>query len=409
MSINLMNVLKAALFTPLREEPTGDVPWGLVMLLWGPPGVGKSVMIKDLCRKWGLYPKTLSPGTDGEGAFGVTPVPDKHGKVMCYPPPYWAADVAGGGVVFLDEVNQAPPTLQPAIMGIALDRRIGDHTLGPKVRRIAAANPPNIAAGGWPLAAPVANRFGHLEWEAPDADSWSDWLLGANVADNETFSAEEEEKRVLAHWNTPWAMAAGVVQSFIRARGSELLFRLPKPGSENLSRAWPSHRTWEMATRAFASATVHNLTDAEREIFVGSFIGNDACSELMGFLDKMDLPNPEDVLDGKIKFEHDPHRLDRTAAVLSSCAALVSPPNAPKRRQRAAQLWTILSDKKLLEDAMDVGFIAGKRLVVGRLHAMKEAYPVLKKMLPILEAAGVRFDPSKARSAQSGFEQDEEY
>ncbi len=399
--IDILNIVKASFFTPLREDSNGETPWGLTLLLWGPPGVGKSQRVKSTCRDWSLECKVLSPGTDGEGAFGVTPVPD--GDVMCYPPPYWAQSLQGAGVVFLDEVNQAPPTLQPAIMGIALDGRIGDHHLGNKVRRIAAANPTDIAAGGWDLAPPVANRFGHFDWDPPSAEDWCDWLLGSNAESNKQRDPAKEEARVLKAWAEPWAMSAGVVSGFVKARPG-LLFTMPQAGSKDIARAWASPRTWEMAARAYASSSVHNLTSAEREVFVAGFVGEAAASELMSYIDKMDLPSPKDVLDGKVKFVHDPHRLDRTAAVLSSCAAYVAPKTCDKRKERAARLWELLGQKALLEDAMDVGFSAAKHLVLAKLIAIKEAEPVLRKMLPILKAAGVKFDPAKAAKASSGYE-----
>lgn len=403
--INVLNILKAAFFTPLLEEGPGNTPWGLTMLLWGPPGVGKSYRVKaDLCRKWNLKCKVLSPGTDGEGAFGVTPVPDQSMSKMCYPPPYWASELQHGGVVFLDEVNQAPPTLQPAIMGIALDRRIGDCVLGLKVRRIAAANPTDMAAGGWDLAPPVANRFGHLDWESPTVDGWTDWLLGSNVADETSHDSGAEEKRVLAAWPEPYAIACGVVSGFVKAR-PQLLFMMPKVGSKDVNRSWPSPRTWEMATRAYASSRVHNLSEVEREAFIGSFVGSGPASELMTYINQMDLPNPSDILEGKVKFKHNPDRLDRTAAVLASCAALLAPPQAENRRPRAAKFWEILSQKEIMEDSMDVGFTAAKRMTLAKLHSMREAYTYLAKILPVLEEAGIQFDPSKLKKAGSGYEE----
>jgi hypothetical protein len=100
------------------------------------------------------------------------------------------------------------------------------------------------------------------------------------------------------------------------------------------------------------------------------------------------------VLDGKVPFTHNPKRLDRTAAVLGSCHALVCPANAEKRKERTQKLWSILSDKKLLDEAMDVAFGSVKALVGAKLHTTQVAYGVLGKMLPLLKAAGIQYDPN---------------
>jgi len=59
-----------------------------------------------------------------------------------------------------------------------LERVVGDVTLPEDVSVIAAANPPEQAAGGWDLSAPLANRFCHLEWPV-DTDRYLDFCASA--------------------------------------------------------------------------------------------------------------------------------------------------------------------------------------------------------------------------------------
>src|SRR5260370_41568839 len=92
--------LHILLFTPLSSGG-----WGLPVLWWGPPGVGKSAVIEELEHRYGLPVETLSPGERGEGAFGVVPVPVDG--VLRYPPPDWVTRMADGGIVFLDEISVA--------------------------------------------------------------------------------------------------------------------------------------------------------------------------------------------------------------------------------------------------------------------------------------------------------------
>ncbi len=393
--MKITDIIKAALFTPSGTR-NGQPIWGLNLLLWGDPGVGKTHRIGEVAEGCGLPMEVLSPGERGEGAFGVVPVPNADLSQINYPPPSWVENVTPAGIVFLDEANQASPALQPAIMGIALAKRIGGYQLSNRTRVIAAANPPEKAAGGWDLAAPVANRFGHLDWEAPDVASWADYMVGGAGSDQADIliSALDLEKRVLAAWSPAFAEAVGLVTAFCRAKGG-ILHQMPQVGDNKVGKAWPSPRTWEMATRALAGGKIHALGEVEQEEFVTAFIGEGAASELWTYREKVDLPNPAEVLDGKTKWKHDPKRLDRTEAVLNACAALVvgMDKTDAARKQRADAMWAILGDKAIVDDAMDLAFLPAKALALANLHTTKGAMPVLKKMLPVLQAAGVTFQP----------------
>jgi hypothetical protein len=251
-------------------------------------------------------------------------------------------------------------------------------------------NPVEQAAGGYDLAPPLANRFGHIKMETVSVDAWADWLLGAGAnGDNEVkpLDPETEEKRVLEAWPAPFAKASGLVTGFLKARPG-LLHQMPKEGDPAASRAWPSLRTWEMATRALASAEIHGLDGSDTEDLIGAFIGVPAAAEFYQWRKNADLPNPEDVLDGKVKFEPDPKRLDIAMAVFSSCAALVCQPKCDKKTTRVAKLWSILDDTVKAERA-DLVVPAARALVRARLSGTADSRPVMKRLHPILIAAGM--------------------
>lgn len=422
-------LLKAALFTPLRRGM-----WGLPVLCWGEPGVAKTALIEELAARFSLPCETLSPSERGEGAFGVVPVPasavddyayltafssklvelmggksklsyeDAHAKalkevpraamLLTYPAPEWVArfNEHGRGIVFVDEATSTPPALQAPLMGLILARRIGGVTLPKGVRVLSAANPVDIAAGGFDLAAPVANRVGHLDWDKPTVEEHVQFMLrGEDVAgdDEEQTDAEAEEKRVLAAWPNAWATAVGYETAFLTKRPA-LKNQCPKAGDPKASRSWPSDRTWEMATRALASADVHGLTATEKEIFVEAFIGAGPAGELFDFMKNQDLPDPAQLLDGKEHFKHNAHRIDRTVAVLSACTALVTPKAAEKRRERTAALWGILHAMCEGSKAdLDIVVPSAHALVDADLHAMPEASKPLAKVQPILKAANI--------------------
>ncbi len=374
-------ILHAVLFTPIS-----GARWGLPVLFWGPPGVGKSAILEDAAAAYGLHCETLSPGERGEGAFGVTPVPGEGLKSITYPAPDWTEKVRGGGVVFLDEMSCAEPALQKPMLGLLQARRIGSHQLDPLCRVIGAANPTDLATGGWDLTPAVANRLGHLDWESPSLDEWSQWLLSGATAERRQGSAREEEARVLKAWGSAFARASGLVTGFLRRR-PELLYKMPQAGDPNLSRGWPSHRSWENATRAIASATVHGLSEQDGEELLTAFVGHGAAGEFITWRHQVDLPDPEEVLDGKVKFTFDEKRLDRSLAVYSSCAAVVAPKDAPKRKERAEACWKLLAEAA--GTAMDVAVPAAQVLVRAQLAISPAARPLLAKLEPFLRLAGV--------------------
>lgn len=389
-------LIKTAFFTP---GPGGR--WGLPMILIGDPGSAKTSSAEAVAADTGLFMETIISSLREPSDFLGLPIPikAKDGSTRVqYAPPEWAVNLAEKkhGVAFFDEINTSPPAVQAALLRVALDGVVGEFALPKTIRFIAAMNSTEDAAGGWDLAAPLANRFGHLVWDAPSAEDWGDWLLApeaddANLKKAKTEKARvdrvlAEEARVMSLWDEPFAVARGLVAGFIRKR-PELLMQKPAAGDPKAGKAWPSPRSWELATRALAGATVHDLSEAEREIFLASFVGNGPVAELAVWLAEADLPDPKDVLDGKVKFRHDASRLDRTAAVLQACAAYVSPERCANRKERAGRLWEILGD---VDDALDVVVPAARVLVRAKLAGLDEARPVLMVLQPVLAAAGVK-------------------
>lgn len=381
------SILHAALFTPMS-----DGSWGLRIVLWGDPGTVKSSIIRAIAQRLGFHCEVLCPGERGEGAFGVTPVPGEANgtTIMQYPAPEWVKNFRRNGskeeagIIFADELTTAPPALQPALLGLIQDGRLGGHTFGPRVRRIAAANAVEQAAGGWDLAAPVANRLGHISWGAPKVSEWSDWMIGANEQ-REPIDARKEEARVMQAWPAAYAKAAGLASAFL-SRRPNLFHKMPEDGSPDASRAWPSARSWEYAVRARASAEVHGLSDIDTDEFVAAFIGLGPSGEWETYIREADLPDPVKILDGQEEFVHEDDRLDRTWAVLASCTGLVVPEKAEKRKARAKGLWNLVTE--IMKDAKDVCVPTVKTLISAKLHTMPEAGPPMTRLHDMLKAAG---------------------
>lgn len=384
-------LLKALVFTPMEGRF-----WGAPAYLWGLPGIAKSATFKALGKSLGWRVEILSPSERGEGAFGVVPVPDKVGAktVLTYPAPDWVAEMEalGEGLVIVEEIGSCPPALQPALLGLVQDRRIGGHVLSPRIRVMGAGNPVNVAAGGQDLAPPVANRGGHFDCTPPPAEKWIEWLLGAAQTEEvAAFDATAEEARVMARWPEVFGTCAARVAGFIK-RSPSLLHVMPPEGNPAASRAWPSHRTWEYATRVYASGVVQGLTPSDQEALMAAFIGTGPAGEFWTWLNAADLPDPAELLDGKVTFAHEGRRQDRTLVVLNSCAALVAPvaeagKPANTRKDRAMALWKLIDE--VSEVAPDLGIPAMRKLIEAKLQTVDGALKVMAKLAPTVTAAGM--------------------
>lgn len=389
MADEMKRMLKTCLFTP------GSKGWGLPLVFWGSPGVAKSDIIEQVTREWGMHLEVLSPGERGEGAFGVVPVPVQKSDgrmVLSYPAPDFIDlfEEDGRGVLFVDELNTAPNAVRPALLGLVHARRLGSTHLGMGVRVLAAGNPEGHGGTGADLPKPNANRLGHVEWDAPDATAWTQWLIGLDakamgVVVSEKKDAKKEEKRVLALWDEEHAKVKGLLAGFIRRRPEQLHVE-PADESPQASRAWQSRRSWDNASRAIAGAAIHGLSEVEENELISAFVGAGGAKELFTYRKEADLPDPVDVLEGKVKFKVDDERLDRTMAVLSACAAIVCNTACHNRDDRVEAMWGLLGG--LTDEMKDIALVSADPLIQRDVGTnTKTAIRVLAKMHPLVQAA----------------------
>lgn len=336
-------VLNAALFTP---APGGR--WGLPMLFWGPPGVGKTAAVDRTTRAAGLPLEVVLASIREPADFAGLPIVTEGGVRLAAPD--WARRLAthGRGAAFLDEVSTATPATQAALLRVVLDRVVGDCALPPGVRILAAANPPEQAAGGWDLAPPLAMRFLHVQYSAPSVDDWSAWAVGqaaplpvaAGPAGSVpvTASPADIEAAVAKKWPGARAWATGLVAGFLRRRGG--LIAPDRPADHPCWQGWPSPRTWELGICALAGARVHGLSESERDVLVDGCIGQGAGGEFAAWIAEADLPDPVAILAGNATWKPDRTRPDVALAVLSAIAGAAIDAKKPDRRKDFATAWT---------------------------------------------------------------------
>ena len=155
------------------------------VFLWGPPGIGKSEVVSEIADELGgamidLRMAQMEP-TDIRGI----PFFNKDLGKMDWAPPVDLPDEDFAAqypivVLFLDEMNSAPPAVQAAGYQLILNRRVGKYTLPDNVVIVAAGNRDSDKGVTFRMPMPLANRFIHLEMR-PDFTSWQNWAVTKGI------------------------------------------------------------------------------------------------------------------------------------------------------------------------------------------------------------------------------------
>ena len=145
------------------------------LMLWGPPGIGKSSIVAQVSESSDidlidLRLSQLAP-TDLRGL----PVADHDTNTSrWYPPEFLPRE--GKGILFLDEINLAPPSMQGIAQQLILDRKVGSYTVPDGWFIWSAGNRKEDFAAVFDMPGPLANRFIHFHVE-PDIDSFKQYAL----------------------------------------------------------------------------------------------------------------------------------------------------------------------------------------------------------------------------------------
>ena len=151
------------------------------VFLWGPPGIGKSDLVKqigdDTSREVIDVRLALWEPTDIKG---IPYYNADQGKMVWAPPAELPTDPESKAIIFLDELNSAPPAVQAAAYQLILNRRVGTYVLPKGVDVVAAGNREGDRGVTYRMPAPLANRFIHLEAKV-DFDDFQEWAVMNNV------------------------------------------------------------------------------------------------------------------------------------------------------------------------------------------------------------------------------------
>jgi hypothetical protein len=239
------------------------------VFLWGPPGIGKSDIVKQIGEDAGRevidVRLALWEPTDIKG---IPYYNADQGKMVWAPPAELPTNPESTAIIFLDELNSAPPAVQAAAYQLILNRRVGTYELPKGVDVVAAGNREGDRGVTYRMPAPLANRFIHLEAKV-DFDDFQEWAV---------MNAVHPE-----------------VLGYVGFAKQDLYDFDPK----SPSKAFATPRSWVFVSDLLKDEdcdadTLHNL--------VAGAVGDGLAIKFMAHRKIAGrLPKAEDILDGKVK------------------------------------------------------------------------------------------------------------
>ena len=245
--------------------------------LWAGPGIGKSSIVAALAKELGgisidMRLSQMQP-TD---IIGIPYFNSDKATMKWAPPELLPTEELASKypvvILFLDEMNSAPPAVQAAAYQLVLDRRAGAYKLPDNCVIIAAGNRETDRGVTFRMPAPLANRFLHYEIK-PDYDSWLNWAVKERI-----------DSRVI---------------SFLTCYKSELF---DKDAAVSGEKSFATPRSWEFVSNLITPGEDEQpLDDSQVRTFVGSAVGHGTANKFMAHLKYgANLPSPIEILDGKV-------------------------------------------------------------------------------------------------------------
>lgn len=256
---------------------------GRVPFIWGPPGIGKSTIGRNIASEMNLalYPldAPLFQSIDYQA-----PVPNHETKtVEIYRNGFLPEK--GPALILIEDLPHAKPYQQIPIMQMVLDKRIGYMSFSNDVYFIATGNREEDLAGTNPLPSPLLNRMIHINMAA-DFDEWEIWAKSEEIHED--------------------------IIGFIKAFPAEFS-KLPEEGKK----AFPTPRSWHM----FSDCLKNISSEDEVRVLAEGTVGGATAGMFMAYRKYLKEINPVEIIEKeKIPLEN---ARDKMFAITQSVTGLL--------------------------------------------------------------------------------------
>jgi hypothetical protein len=267
------------------------------VMLWGPPGIGKSSIIHQISNELGMNMVDLRLAQLEPTDLRGVPMPNRETmRAEWFLPAFWPHRAkedgertvtvvtinkdgeeeekeqvikykagqcpSGPGVIFLDEIEKAPVSVKNASLQLVLDRRIGDYILPDDWAIVCAGNREEDGCFSAPLGKALENRMIHFEVDA-NVDDWAAWARNNNIVED--------------------------IIGFLYFR-SDLLYH------QTDDHAFPTPRSWEMGSTLLKTAKGVR----ERKELLQATVGTGAAQEFTVWQSVYKNVDPEAVFKGEM-------------------------------------------------------------------------------------------------------------
>lgn len=302
--------------------------------IWGPPGIGKSALVRDAADLLELPCVTLL-GTQiaPEDLIGVPRIRSLGEAFVTEFCPPRAILRAEPFLLFIDELNSAVPDVQKAFYSLILDRRLGDYVLPAGSRVVGAGNRVEDRALVRPMATALSNRMIHVSL-VPDAEAWLSWGASHSVH--------------------------ALVLAFVRARPD----RLFEPPPTDATPAYPTPRAWHMLSDA-----LHVVSEHLWAAVASGSVGDRAGAEFSAFAKRaLEAPSLDALAAGRASVPRDPELIYFLGA---SCVSRLSS-ESPADGEIAAKVVSLLgaASKEVAVWTVDTAF--SRKVKTAALRSFEE-------------------------------------
>lgn len=269
---NVVNVLSGVYESVITKGlPIRTVP---SVMLWGPPGVGKSQAIREIAQNISQSTGKRTFVTDVRLLLfnpidlrGIPTASEDKSLAIWLKPQIFQMDESEDvvNILFLDEISAAPQSVQAAAYQITLDRVIGEHRLPENCIVIAAGNRMTDRSVTYKMPKALANRLMHIEVEE-DFNAWKHWAVQSGI-----------NKQVIAFLSNFPQHLMGYESS-----NDDLAFATP--------------RSWEMVSNLLNNV---NGDPGTIKPLIAGLVGMGTTIEFLTWIEVFnDLPQMEDIFNG---------------------------------------------------------------------------------------------------------------